>query len=118
MTAYLRRVVAKLRRRPDHDGHGRSHQTRRPRTSSGGAAPLPAMSRLYRGLWLVMVRRYDPPRLEVVSDPMTYEDAERYALMLAADGVEIRASLQRIPGTVAPWEVKANFEASDPPRWN
>ena len=70
------------------------------------------MSRLYRGLWFVEARHRDGS--VSVTQPAEYEVAEVTAPLL--DDVR-SAILRRVPASRAPWERKACFEASDPPRW-
>jgi hypothetical protein len=68
------------------------------------------MGRLYRGLYRVEVTRSEP------GFDVTYEDAERLLHQVTQEGA-IRARIVRVPGTRAPWEYKAPYEASDPPQW-
>ena len=69
------------------------------------------MGRLYRGLYRVEVTRSEP------GFDLTHEDAERLALELVEDPLVVRARVVRVPGTRAPWEYRAPYEASDPPKW-
>jgi hypothetical protein len=72
------------------------------------------MSRLTRGLWFVEARFADGGVM--LSQPAEYDQAAILAPMLGEEGV-VRAILRPVPGTRAPWEFRAPFEASDPPRW-
>jgi hypothetical protein len=77
---------------------------------------MASMSRLYRGLWQIEVRRGDVLDFEPHGLSVPYDDAARLAPDLAEEGVE-RAILRMVPGTRARWEYVAPFEASDPPVW-
>ncbi len=70
--------------------------------------------RLVRGLWSIDARFADGGAMTTA--PMEYDQAAILAPMLGEEGV-VRAILRPIPGTRAPWEYRAPFEASDPPRW-
>jgi hypothetical protein len=74
------------------------------------------MSRLHRSLWHVEATfegriAIEPPY------PIEYDMAAILAPMMGEDGAK-RAVLRRVPGTRAPWEFRAAFEASDPPDWS
>ena len=73
------------------------------------------MSRLVRGLWQVEVFFGDHRGFEPAGYAVTHDDAQVLALT-PLDNAR-RAVLRRVPGTRAPWESRAPFEASDPPNW-
>jgi len=106
------------------------------------------MSRLVRGLWqvealLVGIDKYgidhqEVSRWEYIDAPDTFEQAEHRALS-CGEGIAtimpkstwgeedkhrlvsyraIRARMKQVPGTRAPWEYLAPYEASDKPVWN
>ena len=74
------------------------------------------MSRLWRGLWRVEVRRGEEIIVEPRHFALPYDDAAKLAPTLGEEGW-LRAHLRRDPGSRAAWETVACFEASDPPRW-
>ncbi len=73
------------------------------------------MGRLHRGLWTVHARFADGGGM--LTQPEEYDVAAIIAAQLGETGEVIRATLIRLPNTRAPWEYRAPFEASDPPRW-
>ena len=72
------------------------------------------MSRLHRGLWYCEARMADGSWF--VTQPAVYDIAAITAPMLGEVGA-VSAILRRIPASRAPWEARACYEASDPPRW-
>ena len=71
--------------------------------------------RLIRGLWFIHGTRAAGSPL--VSQPVEYDNAATEAPQLGEAGIVARAILRRLPGTRAPWESRAPFEASDAPVW-
>jgi hypothetical protein len=72
------------------------------------------VSRLTRGLWYVEAL-HDDGSAET-TQPVPYDMAAILAPMLGEAGA-LRAILRRVPGTRAPWEYRAPWEATDPPMW-
>ena len=70
--------------------------------------------RLVRGLWYCEARLSDGSKFYTL--PVSYDQAAAEAPMLGEDGVP-RVILRRTPDSRAAWEFRANWEASDPPRW-
>jgi hypothetical protein len=72
------------------------------------------MGRLTRGLWYVEVLYADGSA--ETTQPVPYDIAALTAPLLGEGGA-LRAILRRVPGTHAPWEFRAPWEATDPPTW-
>jgi len=72
------------------------------------------MSRLHRGIWFVEARTADGSWF--LTRPVEYDQAAIEAPQLGEHGA-VSATLRRIPASRAPWEARACYEASDPPRW-
>ena len=69
------------------------------------------MSRLVRGLWYCVALHADG-RAET-TQPTTYDQAAIEAPLIGAKIVLLR----KVPHSRAPWESRAPYEASDPPKW-
>ena len=69
------------------------------------------MSRLVRGLWYCVALHADGTA--ETTQPTTYDQAAVTAPLLNAERVILRS----VPRSRAPWESRAPYEASDPPKW-